>query len=456
MKRTEEKRRLTASKEFCDYAFSLAEGVGVVFAHEDAAVRFVDMLAERALDEVCVGMAPIGTLGVQKQDKESDDDLGALKGGAVDTGGAIYARRLRNLLAKQSKSARRGFTTFPSPTESNNSDEGNMTINESIYHSLAGKRIRECVNMGRSPSAKEIVKTAEDEGFVFDTAVDVDNFMKIALYEKLYPSVGPTNHANQLAGDKIPGAMGLSKEMQRLGPKDDTVGQNNKGARADKAKGTAPYSSYKTDGPKGSTQQFEQDIRKICPVCSKKSANTSAFCGACGAVLPPHPEGKDGGIPVRNTYGGKRNWNVEADGGTPKVRSPYGGNKSKNYYLKQSPPSMKEALVESTRLVISDLLSLKETAMDYSPTGVHDMRLAAPELGSVNARAQGLGVNPIEQGQLDRVVGLFQQGEHVKKVSMYSGVDVRLSQTIANMLGIGDTHGDTLGNTMFTASHDMA
>ena len=100
--------------------------------------------------------------------------------------------------------------------------------------------------------------------------------MKIALHEKLYPSTGPKKHANQMKGDKIPGAMSVSKEMQRLGPKDATLGQNKQGARDAKAKGVAPHNNYKNDGPKGSTQQFEQSYTKIRPVCKQNSSGKNA------------------------------------------------------------------------------------------------------------------------------------------------------------------------------------
>ena len=491
MKRDDEKRRLVNSREFRDYAFNLAEGAGVVFTDEQAAVRFVSMLADKALDEQMIGMAPLGTIKMQSQVRGADKKFPGLKtpsedgqhaGPTSDTRSAdeeaAETDPVDDILQRESDPLQTpGPDSYPGlsyirqdgqrvgPRARTRSAEGKHpvkaeSIRSRIYNSLAGNRVRESVNMGRNPAMKEIMELAESEGFTFDTPTDVENFMKVALHEKLYPSVGPTHHANQMTGDGFPALSDQGMDIRGLkkAPTDGTLGQNKTGARDPKNKGEAPHNNYKDDGPKGKTQQFEQDPSKICPVCQKGNKATNAYCGACGTVLPPRPEDKDGGVPAKGvSYGGKRNWNVETDGGTPNTRSPYGGSKSKNYYLKPSPPAMKESITESSRVVISNLLRgpLQEADLDYSPTGVHDMRLTSPALGSVNAKAQGLGVNPIEQGELDRVVGLFQQGERVKKVSMYTGVDARLVQSVANMMGIGDTHGETLGQVRFTAPYSL-
>lgn len=479
VERAKRKRELGASQEFCDQAMLIAESEGLEFANEDDAVQFIDMLIEHALDEMAIGMASIGTIGIQKQSPGPDSYPG-LSTVATDGQRAGPETDTRSA-GKQapdagSKSQSRGPDSFPAlskaakdgqrngPKAGTRSAEGkhpvkkNEALQVQIYNSLAGKRVRECVDSGRPPSNMEISQLAQNEGFIFDSPADLENFMMLALHERLYPSTGPTKHANQLTGDQIPGAMTVSKDQRGLkgNPKDATLGQNKTGARAPKNKGEAPHNNYKNDGPRGKTQQFEQSMKKICPVCNKKNSGPNAYCGACGAVLPPRPEDTDGGIPASIPKGGKRNWNVETDGGTPHTRSPYGGKKNKHYYLKPSPPAMKESVTESSRVVVSNLLYMMENTISYSPTGVHDKKLASPLIGSVNSKAQGLGVNPIEQSELDRVVGMFQQGETVKKASMYTGVDVRLTQNIANMMGIGDSHGTTLGQTEFTASHDLA
>jgi len=358
--------------------------------------------------------------------------------------------------------------------------------------------------------------------------------MRFSLLEKLFPSSGPTKHASQMSGDSIPGAMAVKREMQRLGPKDSTTGQNSKGSRAAKDTGTAPHRpGYKKDGPKGATRQFEQSSKKVCPVCQQGNRTTNAHCGACGAVLPPRPEDRDGGIPANAPSTKKhRNWNTGTDGGTPDVSSPYGGKRSKHHYLKKAPAPMQEGILESqmpesSRMVLHDLLeaqkllphtskqrlaglaidtaggaaignlaarakggklsdkdkkklrsrwtkrgakigaatnvltqtamelarrkynkrneSLGEAALSYAPQGVHDDALKMPALSTVNSKAKALGLNPITDDELNRVVGMFQQGETVGKTKLYTGVEIRLVQSIADMLGIGSSHGVSRG-----------
>jgi len=490
-KRAEQKQRLAASQEFVQDALALAESQGWTFESKDEVLEFLDAFTEAVLDERMVGMSPIGTIKMKPQshglvgdkypgmDKINPDGQRAGPKTSTRSGEDVSAKldKKSDIDSKDfDKNQTRGPDSYPAlsyarddgqrsgPKADTRSAEEHHpvkaeSLHDMIYNSLAGKRVRAHVNEGRNPSPVEIKQIAETEGFAFGDLNDVENFMKLALVEKLYPSTGPTKHANQMKGDKIPGAMGLSKDMQRLGPKDSTLGQNSKGARAAKNKGEAPHNNYKDDGPKGSTQQFEQSIRgKVCPVCNQKNGGVNAYCGACGAVLPPRPEDSDGGIPVKGTTGGKRNHNVASDGGTPNVRSPYGGGKSKHYYLKPSPKGMKEditesAMPESSRVVLYDML--RENMVDYSPKGVHDKTLSSPSLGAVNAKAKALGLRDITQGELDNVVGLFQQGENVLKVRLYTGVEMRLTQAIANMMGIGASHGGDLGMTDHVSSANL-
>jgi len=487
------KKKLRDSKEFVNKALLLAEKHGWVLETEDDISRYLDTFTDAVLNEVMVGMAPIGSMcaiggseaipsgdSFPGLDVVNADGQRAGPRTSTQSGDAVSADLDKDDVMNKDfdKKQTKGPDSYPGlstprkdgqkagpKADTRSAEEHHPVTAESlhsaIYNSLAGKRVRSSVNEGRSPSPVEIKEIAESEGFTFGDLNDVDNFMKMALVEKLYTSTGPTGHASQMAGDKIPGAMSVSKEMQRLGPKDGTVGQNSTGARDAKAKGTAPSNNYKDDGPKGSTQQFEKEY-KVCPVCSQKNLTTNAHCGACGAVLPPHPEDKDGGIPVKGTTGGSRNTNVATDGGTPKVRSPYGGSKSKHVYLQAPPKPMKENIAESqipesSRVVIYDMLRgrpLDENVVNYAPQGVHDP-LSSPDLGSVNAKAKSLGVNPIEQDELNRVVGMFQQGETVGKTKLYTGVELRLCQAIANMMGIGASHGIDKGMTDNVTSADL-
>jgi hypothetical protein len=117
---------------------------------------------------------------------------------------------------------------------------------------------------------------------------------------------------------------------------------------------------------------------------------------------------------------------------------------------------------ESSRMVIHDLLrggpsiqKISENKVDFSPQGVHDSSLKMPSINSVNAKAKMLGLNPITEDELNRVVGMYQQGETVGKTKLYTGVDFRLCQSIANMLGIGSSHGVTRGMTDYVAPANL-
>jgi len=412
-------------QEFCELALNLAEEAGLTFDSDEAVEEYLDHVVEAV-----AGMAPVGTMGVAGKKYPGAETIagdGQRIGPKSDTKSADE---------KKAKGAPKA-----------------ESMSERIYHSLAAKRVRESIGRGRNPSPNEIKEIAETEGFSFDNWDDVENFMKVALCEKLYPSTGPTNAANQLKGDGFPALSTASKEMQKLGPKDGTTGQNAKGARDAKDKGVAPHREYKSDAPKGATQQFEKQY-KVCPVCSQKNVATGAHCGACGATLPPHPDNKDGGIPVKGTYGGSKNSNVATDGGTPKVASPYGGAKTKNYYLTKPPAPVKESMPESSRVVIYDLLS--ENIVNYDPENplAHGAG-SGPNLGSVNSKVGALGIRDMTQDELDRAVGLFQQGETVGKVRLYTGLDLRAAQTIANMMGIGASHGIDRGITDYVAPADL-
>lgn len=507
-KRYEKKRKLQQSQEFVDYALNLAESRGWRFDTKLDAEKFLDVFTEAYLDEMAIGMAPIGTIKMEPQTPGGDRYPGLDR---IDKDGQRAGPRTGTMSgddvsAKLDKKAdidqkekdpkqTRGPDSFPAlsyarkdgqrvgPKAATRSAEEHHpvkaeSLHTQIYNSLAGKRVRDLVNQGRSPSPVEIKDIAEDEGFKFGSLNEVEQFMTLALVEKLYPSTGPTKHANQMKGDGFPALSDKAMDIRGLkkAPQDSTTGQNKTGARAAKDKGEAPHRpSYKKDGPKGATRQFEQTIRgKVCPVCQQKNKSVNAYCGACGAVLPPRPEDSDGGIPANAPSTKKgRNWNVETDGGTPSVRSPYGGSKSKNYYLKKPPAPMKEDIRESkmpeaTRMVIYDLLEEKKKnkeerpprrrlseALDYSPTGVHDQSVKMPSLAAVNAKAKMLGLNPITEDELNRVVGMFQQGETVGKVKLYTGVALRLVQSIANMLGIGASHGMTRGMTDYVAPANL-
>ncbi len=513
--RAEKKANLRASQEFVDDALALAESNGWTFDSEEDISDYLDSFADAVLDEAMIGMATLGTLGAVsrgggtvstiKRDAQipgADRYPGMDK---IDIDGQRNGPRTQTQSGEETSASidkeadvkkkdfdanqTRGSDTYPAlsyarpdgqragpKADTRSAEEHHPVAAESlhtqIYNSLAGKRVRTNVNEGRNPSPVEIKQIAEDEGFKFGNLQDVDNFMKLALAEKLYPSVGPTKHANQMTGDKIPGAMGVSQDIRGLkgNPKDATLGQNKTGARDPKNKGEAPHNNYKDDGPKGSTRQFEQNIRgKVCPVCNQKNGTVNVYCGACGAVLPPRPEDTDGGIPVSGRTGGKRNWNIATDGGLPNVRSPYGGSKNKHYYLKKAPAGMREDMAEditesqmpeSSRMVIHDMLRgdtrpyLSENIVSYKPQGVHD-KLAMPGLGAVNVKAKSLGLNDITQGELDMVVGLFQQGETTGKVKLYTGVEMRLTQAIANMMGIGASHGYDKGMTDHVTSANL-
>ncbi len=488
----DKRKELRQSQEFVDDALTLAEKNGWTFDTDEDVSVYIDTLIEAILNERMIGMAAIGSIGAikmgpQRPGGDTYPGLSTISTDGQHAGPTTQTRSAEDISAKMDKEAdidnkdfdrnqSRGPDSFPAlsyarddgqragPKSYTRSAEGHHPVSESksmhdaIYNSLAGKRLRHKVNEGISPSPIEIKQIAEEEGFEFGNYQDVENFMKLALCEKLYPVTGPTAHANQMKGDKIPGAMSVNKEMQRLGPKDATLGQNKTGARAAKNKGMAPYTDYKKDGPTGSTRQFEQSTSKICPVCNQKNSGPNAYCGACGAVLPPRPEDVDGGIPVKGTTGGSRNSNIATDGGLPKVRSPYGGSKSKHHYLKAPPKGMKEhiditgrRIQESSRVVLWDMLH----EMDYTPQGVHDPSIHEPSLSSVNAKAESLGLNPITQIELHNVIGMFQQGQTVYKVKLYTGVALRLVQSIANMTGIGSSHGIDKGMTDYVSGADL-
>ncbi|MHA2063841.1 MAG: hypothetical protein ACXABY_05580 [Candidatus Thorarchaeota archaeon] len=487
------RKELRQSQEFVDDALTLAEQNGWTFDTDEDVTVYIDTLIEAILSEKMIGMAPIGVLGAIKMGPQhpGGDTFPGLSHVNTDgqhAGPTTQTQSAEDVSAAMDKDAdidnkdfdhnqTRGPDHFPAlsyarkdgqragPKSRTRSAEGHHPVAESqsmhnaIYNSRAAKRVRSNVNEGRNPFPMEIKQIAEEEGFEFGNLEDVENFMKLALCEKLYPVTGPTKHANQMKGDKIPGAMTVNKEMQRLGPKDSTTGQNSTGARKPmKGSGEAPHNDYKKDGPTGSTQQFEQSYKKICPVCAQKNGSVSAYCGACGSVLPPRPEDKDGGIPVKGTTGGKRNWVNDTDGGTPNVKSPYGGKKSKHHYLKTPPKGMKESfditgrrIQESSRVVLWDMLH----EMDYAPQGVHDPSIREPALGAVNAKARSLGLNDITQTELHNVVGMFQQGQTIYKVKLYTGVALRLVQSIANMMGIGSSHGIDRGMTDYVSSSDL-
>jgi len=419
---------------FCDIALSLAEDLGIELTDEEEVASYLEMVAETV-----AGMAPMGSIGIAGKKYPGAETIakdGQHVGPESDT---------RSADEKKAKGAPKA-----------------ESMHSRIYNSLAGKKVRESINMGRNPSPKEVKEIAESEGFKFDNWDDVSNFMKVAIHEKLYPVTGPTGHANQMKGDGFPALSSASKEMQRLGPKDTTVGQNSMGARDAKTQGlTAPHSSQ-DPGPKGSTRQFEQDPKKLCPVCQQKNNATRAHCGGCGATLPAHPESRDPGTPMPLPSGPGRNTNVASDGGLPKVSSPYGGSKAKNYYLKAPPAPMKESMPESSRMVLHDLLesykrgNLSETDVDYKPHDVLSHGGNAPGLSAVNAKMDNLGLNPITQDELDRVVGLLQQGQTVGKVKLYTGVDLKGVQQVANMMGLGASHGIDSGLRDYMGSSDLA
>jgi len=504
--RVEKKRKLAASQEFVDYALNLAESKGWSFDTDQDVAQFLDVFTEAYLDEMAVGMATIGTIKMEPQRPGGDRYPGLEK---IATDGQRAGPRTSTMSgddvsAKLDKKAdidqknkdpkqTRGPDSFPAlsyarkdgsragPKAATRSAEEHHpvkaeSLHVQIFNSLAGKRVRDLVNQGVSPSPVEIKGIAEGEGFRFGSLNEVEQFMTLALVEKLYPSTGPTHHANQMKGDEFPALSDKAMDIRGLkkAPRDGTTGQNKTGARAAKDSGEAPHRpSYKKDGPKGATRQFEKEM-KVCPVCVQKNSTTRAHCGGCGATLPPHPESHDGGVPANMPSTKKgRNWNVATDGGTPNVKSPYGGSKNSHYYLKKPPAPMKEdiresKMPESSRMVLHDLLEdykagrpqrsyrqLVEMDVDYSPTGVHDKAVRMPSLAAVNAKAKLLGLNPITEDELNRVVGMFQQGETVGKVKLYTGVELRLVQSIANMLGIGASHGMTLGMTDHVASANL-
>lgn len=610
-KRSQEKRALAASQEFVDYALNLAESKGWAFDTDEDVVTYIDVFTEAYLDEMAVGMAPIGVIkmGSQVPGKDSFPGLDTINPDGQRVGPKTDTQSGTDVSAKMDKKAdidnkdmdkkqTRGPDSFPAlsyarkdgqrsgPKAATMSAEEHHpvkaeSLHDEIYYSLAGKRTRDMVNQGRNPSPVEIKSIAESEGFRFGNLQDVDNFMRLALVEKLFPSTGPTKHASQMKGDEFPGQSEKAMDIRGLkkAPKDGTTGQNRTGSGAAKDSGEAPHRpGYKKDGPKGATRQFEKSAMKVCPVCNQKNGATGAHCGACGAVLPAHPENRDGGVPANAPNTKKqRNHNVVSDGGTPAVASPYGGSKSKHYYLKKSPVGMNEdiresQIPESPRMVIHDLLEnydniedyldeddieeskrralkaaikrglgrerrtklkalkglatgkvdniakalgtatgrrlgrkssapsrlaakkLKKVgqkltwagdamtdasrlqakqrsawgkmlpskrglgesaALSYAPQGVHNDALKMPSLAAVNAKAKTLGLNDITGDELNRVVGMYQQGETVGKVKLYTGVDVRLCQAIANMLGIGASHGMTRGMTDYVAPANL-
>jgi hypothetical protein len=513
-RRAQLRQELSDSQEWAEGVLVIAESEGWQFDSEDDAVQFVDMFTEAYLDETYIGMGPVGTIRMEPQSPGPDSypglDVAAVDGqragpasgtlsadqtsakgsGHDDDSKGTQTRGSDNFPALSkahgdgqrngpSSGTRSGEAQHPvkSPDvqvkahtyedpESGKKKMAKESLTELVYNSQAARRVRECVDMGRNPYPKEILEIAEREGFSFDNWDDVDSFMKVALSEQLYPSTGPTKHANQMKGDGFPALSSVSKEMQKLGPKDSTTGQNKTGARdPKKGSGTAPHVPYKKDAPKTDTQS-ENSKYKTCPVCNQKNVGVNAYCSACGAVLPARPEDKDGGIPVSGRHGGKRNWNVETDGGVPKVKSPHGGSKNKHYYLSKPPAPMRESGTPSSRVIIHDLLEankrgfskplgevepLEETEIHHTPTDVHQYRVSTPTIEAVNSRASALGLNEIQQGELDKIVGYFQQGQNVGKAHLYSGVDVRLCQSVANMMGLGASHGVDRGMTNFVA-----
>jgi hypothetical protein len=50
---------------------------------------------------------------------------------------------------------------------------------------------------------------------------------------------------------------------------------------------------------------------------------------------------------------------------------------------------------------------------------------------------------------------MFQQGQTIYKVKLYTGVALRLVQSIANMMGIGSSHGIDRGMTDYVSSSDL-
>jgi len=609
-----------SSREFTDGAIALAESKGWTFDTQEDVEAYLDVFTEAYLDEMALGMASIGTLGINRGAQTPGGDTfpglntvardGQRAGPRTDTlsGEDVSAKMDKDAdidNKNKDKKQTRGADSFPAlsfarkdgqrigPKAGTRSAEEHHpvkaeSLHATIYNSLAGKRVRDSVNQGRSPFPSEIKQIAESEGFKFGNLHDVDNFMKMALLEKLFPSTGATGHANQMKGDEFPGQSEKAMDIRgtKKAPQDGTTGQNRTGARAAKDSGEAPNRpGYKKDGPKGSTQQFEKPV-KVCPVCNQANKTVNVHCGACGCVLPPHPESRDGGVPANapSTKQG-RNHNVATDGGLPKVGSPYGGSPNKHHYLKKAPASMSEdirdsRIPESPRMIIHDLLEsydredsyefldendieeskrralkvglkrlmgrdkrvsakivknlikgdfnkaarsagsgtglrrsveaaqqVRRTAskidrvldkgqdmvsgakmglgayktaskagleqtrelnkvlpskrrlqaskegngsnmsemVDFAPQGVHDDALKTPGLASVNSKAKGLGLNPITADELDRVVGMYQQGETVGKAKLYTGIDVRLAQAIADMVGIGSSHGITRG-----------
>lgn len=487
-KREELKQKLHQSEEWAEDVLVLAEAEGWMLESADDAAEFVAVFTEAALDEMYVGMGAIGTINMEPQSPGPDSYPGLT---TINSDGQRAGPKTSTRSAEQDKAAggdnaddskgtqERGPDDFPglssahsdgqrvgpksdtksaevaAPPEEDalpaaeSEGEENMenSLTDLIHNSAAASRVRECVNAGRNPSPPEVLEMAKREGFTFDNWDDVYNFMKVAMHESLFPVTGSTKQSK--GKDSFPALGGPNTEMQKLGPKDSTTGQNKTGARDAKAKGMAPHNDYKKDAPKSDTQS-ENKPMKVCPVCTTKNKDVSAFCGSCGAVLPPRPEDKDGGIPVRGTTGGKRNSNVASDGGTPNVKSPYGGSKSKHHYLKKPPAEMKESAAESSRVVIANLLEarkprfvgrIEEQEIHHTPTDVHKYKISAPTLEAVNAKASSLGLNEVSQGELDKVVGFYQQGLNVQKAHQYSGVDVRLCQSVANMMGIGQSHG---------------
>jgi len=230
--RAEKKANLRASQEFVDDALALAESNGWTFDTEEDILDYLDSFAEAVLDEAMIGMATLGTLGAvsrgggtvstNKRDAQipgADRYPGMDK---IDVDGQRNGPRTQTQSGEETSASidkeadvkkkdfdanqTRGSDTYPAlsyarpdgqragpKADTRSAEEHHPVAAESlhnqIYNSLAGKRVRANVNEGRNPSPVESKQIAEDEGFKFGNLQDVDNFMKLALAEKLYPSV---------------------------------------------------------------------------------------------------------------------------------------------------------------------------------------------------------------------------------------------------------------------------